>query len=630
MCGIAGIVYADSTHEVNRAAFDVMIESLLHRGPDDGGQFVAPGVALGSRRLAILDLSQQGHMPMRTEDGRYHLVYNGEVYNFKELRDNLRRKGVGFRSNTDTEVVLQMYAAYGTAMLPMLNGMFAFAIWDCIERKLVLGRDRLGIKPLFYADLQSALIFASEEKALFMAGLRAEPDPETIDELLCYKFVSGERTPFVGVKRLLPGHTLTWQNGQYTSHRWWSLAERTREIQDRSPDDLTKWFRETFDDAVGLRKISDVPIGVMLSGGLDSGSVVASLAEMDGQAETTGFTVRFKDQFYDEGLLAQEVARRFNVRLHELYVDPENILHDLQEATWFNDEPLMHASSLHILALSQFAKSRVTVLLSGEGSDELLGGYVRYRALHYARLLWSAGRIPVPLGTLPGIPARIDKFQRYASLCNDVLWITCNACDVFPDDWRRYGRQTNAAVSFREKVYRESASVYPNDRFRQAMYVDQHTFLCSLLDRNDRMTMGASIECRVPFLDYRLVEGAAALPSNRLLPRSRRNKWLLRQSIGNRLPRAILEGRKWGFGVPWADHFIKVKELHDLVQDLPNHSFMEFCGFKPDNLRRLVKDFMHREPRASALIYQLLMLVIWKDSYHGRLSGQRRKTDAMV
>ena len=629
MCGFAGIVYSDPTRVPDVAAFDQTLQSLSHRGPDDSGRFIAGGIGLGSRRLAILDLSQQGHMPMKTDDGRYYIVYNGEVYNFQELRAGLRQKGVRFRSNCDTEVVLQMYAMYGSAMLPMLNGMFAFAIWNSLERRLLLGRDRLGIKPVYYVQSTDALVFASEEKALFMAGVRAEPDPAAIDELLCYKFVSGERTPFMGVQRLLPGHVLEWQDGRVQTHRWWNLGERAQMIRESKPDDVTEWFRKTFDHAVGMRRISDVPIGVMLSGGLDSGSVAASLTAANGQAETAGFTVRFRDQHYDEGPLAQSVASRFNVKLHELYIEPENLLRGLEEATWFNDEPLMHASSLHILALSRFAKPRVTVLLSGEGSDELLGGYVRYRALRHMSLLRSLGALPRSFRGVPGVPARIDKLYRYARLRTPPLWVICNAGDVFPDDWRYYGRETSAAVPYRESVFAEAVELYPGDSIRQAMYVDQHTFLCSLLDRNDRMTMGASIECRVPFLDYRLVEGIAALPTDGFI-RGVKNKWLLRASLGHRLPEPVLQGRKWGFGVPWADHFRKVDELRDRVNELPNSPFMQFCGFKKPDLQRLSTDSARGDATASAIIYQLLMLDIWNSAYIQRLSRQRRQTDALV
>jgi asparagine synthase (glutamine-hydrolysing) len=629
MCGFAGIVYSDPMRSPDVVAFDETLRSLSHRGPDDSGRYIAGGIGLGSRRLAILDLSQHGHMPMKTDDDRYHIVYNGEVYNFEELRADLRQKGVHFRSNSDTEVVLQMYSIYGSAMLPRLNGMFAFAIWNSLERRLLMARDRLGIKPVYYVQSNDALVFASEEKALFTAGVRAEPDPAAIDELLCYKFVSGERTPFLGVQRLLPGHLLEWQDGRVQTHRWWNLGERAQAIRESNPNDVAAWFRNTFDHAVGMRRISDVPIGVMLSGGLDSGSVAASLTAANGQAETAGFTVRFREQQYDEGPLAQSVARRFNVKLHELYVEPENLLRGLEEATWFNDEPLMHASSLHILALSRFAKPRVTVLLSGEGSDELLGGYVRYRALRHTSLLRSLGTLPRALGSLSGVPPRIGKLLRYAHLRPSLLWVTCNAGDVFPDDWRYYGRETSAAVPYRERVFAEALELHPVDRIRQAMYVDQHTFLCSLLDRNDRMTMGASIECRVPFLDYRLVEGVAALPTDAFM-RGMKSKWLLRASIGHRLPDAILRGRKWGFGVPWADHFRGVDVLRDRVNELPNSPFMQFCGFKRTDLQKLIMDFARRDATASAMIYQLLMLDIWNSAYIQRLSRQRRQTDALV
>ncbi|MBA3714110.1 MAG: asparagine synthase (glutamine-hydrolyzing), partial [Pyrinomonadaceae bacterium] len=292
MCGICGIVHRDRAYPMSESVLLKMRDSLTHRGPDDAGQYLAPGIALGTRRLSILDLSQRGHMPMSTEDGRYWITYNGEVYNFQELRSELESRGHAFRSHTDTEVVLRLYAEQGPAMLDRLNGMFAFAIWDSQERVLFLARDRVGVKPLYYAFEGDALYFASEEKALFAAGLAPKFDTTTWEELLCFRYVAGEQTPFVDVKRLLPGHYLLWKDGGVQIRRWWHLAERAAAQRESLPKNPLQWFEEIFNSAVDLRRISDVPVGVLLSGGLDSSSVATSLASQAGSG-VSSFTVRF-------------------------------------------------------------------------------------------------------------------------------------------------------------------------------------------------------------------------------------------------------------------------------------------------------------------------------------------------
>ena len=312
MCGICGIVGTERGTAVQPHALLAMRESLAHRGPDDAGSYVSSSAALASRRLAILDLSRHGHMPMGTPDGRYWITYNGEVYNFRELREELRLRGHRFRSNGDTEVLLYLYRDEGPGMLDRLNGMFAFAIWDSMNKALFLARDRLGVKPLYYALYKNKLYFASEAKALFAAGVPAEFDHRTWGELLCFRYLAGDATPFVGVQRLLAGHHLTWHDGRLTIRRWWNLGEKVKALRSRLPRDPVKWFAEVFDDAVRIRRISDVPIGVLLSGGLDSSSVAASLAA-DAGPGVSSFTVRFDDPNYDEGPLAQLVASRWGL-----------------------------------------------------------------------------------------------------------------------------------------------------------------------------------------------------------------------------------------------------------------------------------------------------------------------------
>jgi len=620
MCGICGVVHQNPAYPVQKDSLLAMRDTLTHRGPDDAGHYLAPGIALGSRRLAILDLSERGHMPMSTLDGRYWIVHNGEVYNYQELRRALEARGHNFRSNTDTEVVLHLYAEEGPALLDRLNGMFAFAIWDNRERTLFLARDRLGIKPLYYAWYEDALYFASEEKALFAAGVPTRFDHAVWDELLCFRYVAGERTPFVEVRRLLPGHYLLWRNGQASIRRWWRLAERAQTWREILPRDPVSWYRETFDAAVNLRRISDVPLGVLLSGGLDSSSVAASLASQSGPA-LASFTVRFAEPGYDEGPLAQQVAQRWGLSSHELVVAPFDLVALLRQACWFNDEPLAHGNDLHLLAISRYAKPQVTVLLSGEGADETLSGYVRYQPLRYPALLHWAGLVLPRLASSFHLNGRLGKLVRFLELGHLDRMVVFNACDVLPASLARLGLLPNGRFPYREQILAEACDLYPNDFVRQAMYSDQHTFLCSVLDRNDRMTMGASIECRVPFLDYRLVEILAALPSSILLA-GRRGKGLLRAAYGSRLPPAVLRHRKWGFGVPWKRYLRQEEELRSRLLDLPHASLLQDSPLELSSIKEQVHAFLRGDDRPYPLLMQLLMSVLaWEvtNEHHHRL-----------
>lgn len=628
MCGICGIVYHDRTRLVSGRTLLAMRDALAHRGPDDAGHYLAAGVGLGSRRLSIIDLSRRGQMPMRTPDGRYWIAYNGEVYNFQELRAMLEGRGWRFRSHTDTEVLLYLYAEEGPKMLERLNGMFAFAIWDDGARTLFLARDRMGVKPLYYAEQQGDLCFASEAKALFAAGVSPEFDHRVWEELLCFRYVAGERTPFSGVKRLLPGHYLLWKDGQSATRRWWHLAERAKALHENLPPDAAVWFRETFDSAVKMRRISDVPVGVLLSGGLDSSSIAASLATPTG-SKVASFTVRFAEAEYDEGPLARQVAKQCGLDYHELQVSQERLAPLLQTASWLNDEPLVHGNDPHLLAISQYAKPRVSVLLSGEGADEILGGYVRYQPLRYPHLLNAARPVLPRLASAMGLNGRVQKLSKFLSLGSTERFVLFNACDVLPEDLVALEMKPTGRFPFREQALAEAQALYPAEPVRQAMYSDQHTFLCSILDRNDRMTMGASIECRTPFLDYRLVEMLAALPSSTLL-RGRQNKQLLRRAIGGRLPEALRKHRKWGFAVPWGSYFRQVPELLEVVNNLPHLTLIEEGPVSKNKLKNIVARFLKGERQAEALIRQLAMISIWHDACFVRQPTNRQVVEEIT
>ena len=587
-----------------------MRDAMTHRGPDDAGIRMSPGCALLSRRLAILDLSPRGHMPMGSADGRYWIVHNGEVYNFADLRGRLQGLGHHFESRTDTEVILNAYAEFGPEMLDWFNGMFAFAIWDEREQTLFAARDRMGIKPFFYAEHDGALLFASEIKALITAGVPARFDRSTSSELMAFGHVAGERTPFVGIKRLLPGHCLTWKGGRLTTKCWWSLRERIPDVRGQSLGEPVSYFTRTFNDSVNLRRIADVPVGVLLSGGVDSGSIAASLASQAGR-DVASFTVRFKEPGYDEGSLARELADQWHLQYNELYLEGHDLLTQLTRATRFNDEPLMHGSDPHLLAISELAKSKVTVLLSGEGADETLGGYVRYRPLRFPRLLNSARALLSPwLGQGTGWSSRWGKLSRYLQLGGMDAFVHYNSAKMPPSELTSVGLEPRVESEYRAAIHDEARSLYPGEPVRQAMYLDQHCFLGSILDRNDRMTMGASIECRVPFLDYRLVEAIAALPTQCLF-RGTLGKMLLRRSQGAQLPRSIRKHRKWGFGVPWHVHLRDEPDLRELIRDLPQLPPFTDPPFDAHRIRQIAEDSLNGSSNQQHLVLQLVLIALW-------------------
>jgi asparagine synthase (glutamine-hydrolysing) len=609
MCGLCGAVHKYHTHPISNHQLQSMRESMRHRGPDDAGEYLDCGIALASRRLAILDLSDRGHMPMRTRSGRFWIVYNGEVYNYRELRTTLESRGHTFRSNTDTEVLLNLYEEHGSAMLDRLNGMFAFAIWDTYERTLFLARDRLGIKPLYYILRGGVLYFASEIKAFLAAGIPTDFDQKCWEELLCFGYLAGAKTPYVGVEALPPGHFLLWRDGSIRIVRWWNLSERAQSLRHCRPKQMPEWFRDTFDSAVNLRRISEVPVGVLLSGGLDSSSVAASLARQAGSG-VASFTVRFPDGTYDEGPLAQETARQWSLEYHELTVSPGELLDRLLRASWLSDGPLAHGSDLHLWAISEYARSYVTVLLSGEGGDETLAGYDRYQALRYPGLLDAARPVLPRLTAAFHLGRSLHKLGRFLRMGSVDDFILYSGCNVLPVDLAELGMSPSSCSDFRRQVLAEAKVLYPGEPLRQAMYNDQHTYLPSLLMRNDRMTMGASIECRLPFLDYRLVEGLAALPSSVLLA-GRKKKALLRQSMARRLPPSVQRHRKQGFSVPWQSYLRETPGLRALVSSLPEMRPIADGPFDRARIRRVVQDFLLGDNRQRFLVENLLMITVW-------------------
>ena len=611
MCGIACIFKEDLHDIVDGHMIEAMCNVIKYRGPDDSGVEVGQGFGMGARRLAILDLSKQGHMPMESDDGRHLIVYNGEVYNFKEIKAGLEEFGIKFKTGSDTEVVLKAYLHYGSVCLKMFNGMFAFAIYDKNEKTAFIARDRLGIKPLFYSLYNNQLVVASEIKSFWETHIPKVFNSEKFGELFSFRYVAGQETIYNHVKKLMPGHYLTYSSGKIELHEWWNLRDYALNEEYSPKRSPTEWYRETFDDAVKLRNISDVPVGILLSGGLDSSSVAAALTSIHA-GKLSSFTVRFTEKKYDEGELAKLVAEKCDLDYNELYINEQDVFQKLVNLISSSDEPIFHGSDLFVKEISSYAKSKVTVLLSGEGGDETLGGYVRYNPLRYSKLLRLGFVFRSFLNFIPTENNRVKKLIKMLSLKTIGNFIFYNSSDIFPIDLKKLGFLKIGKINYRKEVLAEALKAYPNEPLRQVMFYDMKTFLCSLLDRNDLTTMKASIECRVPFLDYRLVEGLAAMPSKDLLFNNE-PKGLLRRSFGQRLPKEILAAKKMGFAVPWVHYYRNIPDFKNYLLEISKHKLVIDNFSDPEVINTVVDQFLSGDDSSFTIVSQLFNICMWYD-----------------
>lgn len=611
MCGINGMFHLQAQKKVDERILTKMRDSLQHRGPDDKGIFIDRNIGLGHRRLSILDVSAAGHQPFFSDNGRFVLTYNGEIYNYKEFYSELTRNGFNIKTNSDTEVLIKLFELHGLKMLHRLNGMFAFAIWDKLEKKLTIVRDRMGVKPLYYTFNDDTFYFASEQKALFTAGIPLKIAQQGLEEYIFNRFVAGKNTLYQNIHKVLPGHAMTiHEGGKTTTEKWWNLkSEITNQPAIKNP---IEWFRETFDDSVRMRMVSDVPVGVLLSGGMDSSSIMSSLYHQ----HFTGiqsFNMGFKEKAHNEAHLAKMLAEKLDYDFQTMQLEDDDLYNQLISATYFQDEPITHLSEPHILAISQMAKPAAKVLLSGEGADELMGGYVRYKALKHPSLL---NAIAV-FSNLDFVTKqhRYDKLTRYAQITKKSDLVIYNGSNIYPQDISKtYGINTLPNNEYRKEIYNEAKSLYPNNLRRQALYFDQHTYLCSLLDRNDRCTMGASIECREPFLDPRLVIGLGSL-EDRWLFSGTKSKYILKTAMAERLPDQILKFKKVGLSAPWGDYITKSPAFKEELESFIKSDIFQIPYLEHIDIKKLVKNLKNGDNRMTVYIMPLFSLHIWMKTY---------------
>lgn len=633
MCGIAGIA-----GNVDQGIAAAMADSIRHRGPDDGGVFMSPSglCCLASRRLSILDLSESGHMPMRNEDGTIWAVYNGEVYNFAQLRSVLRTAGHVFRSHTDTEVLIHAYEEWGDAALEHLNGMFAIAIWDEGKGRLLLARDRLGIKPLYYRELRGGLAFASEVKALGVVGMPAlSPDLTQLPYYLNFLWVPGPQTMFKDVFKLQPGHKLTWCRGnEPTISRFVKQSESAGGEGDghaHTPERLL----EVLTDAVSRQIVSDVPVGLMLSGGLDSTILLALVSQLSGPGVRT-YTTAFRsvdsatEQSSADSQAAKRVANLYGAKHSEIVLNPD-VVSLLSRVAWHLDEPIADPAAINTLLISEAAATDVKVLLSGQGADEVFGGYNVYLANQMAErldlmpaafgalpglgadLACAAGRMGISPGVMSAVSRNLAQVEAVRGLGNVDRAIRTRSYYAPGELGSLLASQVREAVVDIDPFDRHRAHLVDTHGMsgsRTAMRLDMATFLPELnLAYCDKMSMAASIETRVPFLDNEVVSFMAGAPDQAMIRRFR-TKSLLRDAVAGCVPRDVLTRRKAGFAAPIRSWLRR--DLVSYVDDLLSPKAIADRGLlNAVAVRTMIEEDRRGEADHAYRIWAILNLEVW-------------------
>jgi len=617
MCGICGIVLSDPNARVNPRVIERMSDAIAHRGPDDDGQYLNGRVGLGFRRLSIIDLSG-GHQPMANEDETVWIAYNGEIFNHAEHRAPLEARGHRFRTRSDTEAIVHLYEEHGSTCPRELRGMFGFAIWDEKRNALLLARDRSGIKPMFYATTPGGdLIFGSEIKAILASGMiTPEVDDAAVAEYFALGTVSGSRTLIRGVKKLEPGHTLTWKDGRVAIERYWAPpAYEPGRVVVRDLAEAADEFWRRFVEAVDITLMSDVPLGVFLSGGLDSSLIVAAMRERGVSALRT-FSVGFAEAEASELPFARIVAKTFETEHHEVSCTADDFFNALPRLTRHRDHPLTFSASIPLFFVSELAVSSVKVVLTGEGSDELFAGYGRYpRALLNLRAGGALDAVlpNVARGSLAKAIGRLGDDYIGSRLKRSFLARASSFEESYLEPFADFdaahralilnGRSAGAYSELGPLIDRDLLAVNPLEAM---LRFDQVTYMEELLAKQDQMSMAASIESRVPFLDHHLIEWAAQLPPDVKL-RGGNGKALVRLAAERVLPRSITHTKKRGFLVPLT------RWLRDRGQDILG----EYMPESDDSLvsaayvRRLLEE--HRGGRDhTARLWRVLAFQVWR------------------
>jgi asparagine synthase (glutamine-hydrolysing) len=625
MCGIAGFVGDPGglNDPEGAAVLDRMCRVIAHRGPDDQGVWIGEEAALGMRRLAIIDLAG-GRQPIVSEDGQTIVVFNGEIYNYRELRADLESRGHRFRSNSDTEVILHAYETHGAACVEQFRGMFAFAVWDARRRTLLLARDRVGKKPLYYTVTpRGTLVFGSELKSLLQhPDVRREISDEAVDAYLALGYVPDPLCIFRDIQKLPPGHLLTWRQKRVSVREYWDFVYEAEEP--RTDGEYREELLAALADAVRVRLVADVPLGAFLSGGIDSSTIVALMAQHSGKPVKT-FSIGFREDSHNELESARLIARRFGTDHHEFIVTPQ-VCQSVDELVWHFDEPFADSSAIPTYAVAKLAREHVTVVLSGDGGDELFAGYTRYLADYRRR---GFARLPraVRSGVLQPLVARLPHGTRGRNYLH-------SATLGFPDRYietvsiftsltkralytREFRRRLGGVEPVVARLGRLAARVRTGASLDALLYLDSKTYLPGdILTKVDRMSMAVALEARAPLLDHRLIEVVTRIPT-RMKLRGRTTKHILRQAVGEIVPAAILDRPKRGFGIPiarWID-----AELRDRIRGTLTETRTRQRGyFEPHYVDLLLEEHERGRRDHSTALWALMMFELWHRTFLDR------------
>lgn len=629
MCGITGWANLDARGvpmDGARELLHAMCERMTHRGPDSEGLMTQAGIALGMRRLAIIDL-QTGEQPVWNEDRSVAVVLNGEIYNYRELRAELEKRGHRFESASDTEVLPHLYEEHGARMVEHLNGMFAFALWDARRRRLFIARDRFGEKPLYWGVFGGALLFASEPKALLAhPAVHTNLNLNALRHYLSFDYVPAPLSIYEGINKLPAAHTLTLEDGEVKVERYWSLSYKTR-VPVPDETEAAEHLKELLGDSVRMRLVSDVPLGVLLSGGVDS-STVAALAVQASSETVKTFSISFAESSFDESAYARAVAKFLGTDHHEERLSVDLAANLVSELGSWMDEPLSDPSLVPTYLLSRFTRKHVTVALGGDGGDELFAGYQMYYGHRIARLY---DRVPANLRRslveplVRRLPVKTDNISfdykarrfiagaRYDDVTRHHIWfgsfMPSEQEQVLTDEVKRV---TNADIYADARKLLDECDA--DNTIERMQSLDTQLYLAEdILTKVDRASMAVSLEVRAPFLDPRVAEFAASLPVDYKL-RGRTTKYILKKAAAPMLPRFVTRRAKKGFGVPVAE-WIK-GQLRPLARDLLSPERMRRTGlFNPTYVTRLLDEHERGVANHRKLLWTLLMFELWQESF---------------
>ena len=627
MCGIAGFTFFKELDIDLQATIEKMTSMLIHRGPDEAGTYCDHGVALGSRRLSIIDLTS-GKMPIHNEDRTLWIVFNGEIYNFPELRENLVAKGHTFTTQSDTEVILHLYEEYGTGCVSKLNGIFAFALWNKQSQTLFLVRDRLGIKPLHYCEYAGGLIFASELKAILQHPLvEARLNLDGLNKYLTYEYVPAPHSMFQGIKKLKPGHWLVYSRGKTEVQQYWDIPLDEMGISYKREEEHAEELLHRLREAVRMQLISDVPVGVLLSGGLDS-SAVAVLAAQAAPGQIQSFSIGFQEPFFDETHYSQKMARMIGTQHHHQVFNSQKMLEVIPQVFAMLDEPLADASIIPTYLLSKMTSQFVKVALGGDGADELFAGYPTYQAhklvTYYSVLPYKirdlinriAQHLPVSYKNI-SFDFKVKQFLRGMGVSSEIrffLWmgafLESEKRELFSPELREHCADSNPFDDIIQYV-RESKLL---KEFERILYLGMKLYLQDdILVKVDRASMANSLEVRVPYLDHTFVEYVAGLPTILKL-NGLTTKYILKKAAQDIVPKEIVQRKKKGFGIPlskWFNGDLKKMLLSYLREERIKHGNL----FHYPYIKKLLDEHFSHQRDNRKQLWTLLVFEMWREHY---------------